>query len=1213
MHDGAIVFNTKIDNSDVEKDLKQTESKIRRAEESILKNENAKLPLVKQAEQLGATLDEAKRNLESIRNEMTAVQAAMAPGSDPSGYIDATVDYERVKASLDAQEKEVQDLQKEWDKVNDKVDAYDLKIKRSRDEIERSTAEAGRLRAKLGKGGNSLSGVFDKAEKSAHNFGKRILSIGMSAFVFNILSAGLRNAVSYMGKILQTNKQYRQDLARVKAALLAAFQPIYEFVLPGLLLVLKILTWILTAFGKFLAWLTGKDYGAMVNNAKDLYEEANAIESVGEAAKEAQKDLAGFDEINRLSKRQDISVDAGGIGKETVPDFDDLGTGLEDQLDRILERVLQIGAAFAAWKLTGGEFSLLGSLAFASLISDLDELWKYVKDFLENGPTFENVVGMISEFFGALGDVLVMAGKLEWGGAFKVLQGIGEMLIAINEMSEEGPNWDNVMLVVRGLSNFVIGLGALQGNLKLMGLGYFIQGVGEIIDILRENWEKIKEGDWSGVDKIDAIIAVVKTVGGLFLSFGIFSKIKGVAGSSKKIKDVATETGNVGGAMRSSLIPKLKEVAEALAWGVVIIAEVVAAAALIVGAIALLGWELEQVGKAWDPVAENGETILTAMGVGIALLASIGGVCYLLGTVGKTAALNIAIGMAVLAEIGIAAALFVAEIWLIGEGLARVADAWAPVLDNGDSVKTAILTGTVLLVAVGVAAAALGLATVASGGTIPAAIAIGTAMLVALGISFEGFVESIASVADCITNRLNPAMSRANNVLPELSTNMGNFVDYMEEFAEQVVRYTGATSIAGLASLVDMVVGWFAGDPIGRLSNEAEFIGIQASNLTQKLIVVNPEIQMAIDMVSDFHALVGRLNELLGVDITLSDGMYVNMTEVGMNLISGLAQGMIANQPVLLASLQATATSIQTGFIQQLQTMFTEFLTWQNTQFTMNGNLIALTYTTAASGVSAIFVAALMGQFATFFAYQRNQYGELRALILSTYKYGYTAGVMAGFITPTRANTASMVAYIRSLFTQLKSHIISSFNQAAAGARNAFSGLPSWFRSSVYNPIVSMLSSLNAQISSVISRASSARSYSSGFGGFFAKGGTLSSGWGIVGEAGPEIIRMVNGRAIITPLDIPYLATGAVLPANKPFMAMVGDQRHGTNIEAPLSVIQEAVAEVMGDQVSAMLAGFEAVVQAIQEKNMTVVVGDKDIGEANARYSSRMAIRRGNA
>lgn len=40
---------------------------------------------------------------------------------------------------------------------------------------------------------------------------------------------------------------------------------------------------------------------------------------------------------------------------------------------------------------------------------------------------------------------------------------------------------------------------------------------------------------------------------------------------------------------------------------------------------------------------------------------------------------------------------------------------------------------------------------------------------------------------------------------------------------------------------------------------------------------------------------------------------------------------------------------------------------------------------------------------------------------------------------------------------------------------------------------------------------------------------------------------------------IPYLAKGAVIPPNAPFMAMLGDQKNGTNIEAPLSTIQEAL------------------------------------------------------
>jgi hypothetical protein len=47
---------------------------------------------------------------------------------------------------------------------------------------------------------------------------------------------------------------------------------------------------------------------------------------------------------------------------------------------------------------------------------------------------------------------------------------------------------------------------------------------------------------------------------------------------------------------------------------------------------------------------------------------------------------------------------------------------------------------------------------------------------------------------------------------------------------------------------------------------------------------------------------------------------------------------------------------------------------------------------------------------------------------------------------------------------------------------------------------------------------------------------------------------------------VPQLANGAVLPANKPFLAMVGDQKNGTNIEAPLETIKQALSEVMAQQ-----------------------------------------------
>lgn len=49
-------------------------------------------------------------------------------------------------------------------------------------------------------------------------------------------------------------------------------------------------------------------------------------------------------------------------------------------------------------------------------------------------------------------------------------------------------------------------------------------------------------------------------------------------------------------------------------------------------------------------------------------------------------------------------------------------------------------------------------------------------------------------------------------------------------------------------------------------------------------------------------------------------------------------------------------------------------------------------------------------------------------------------------------------------------------------------------------------------------------------------------------------------------VSIPRLAQGAVIPPNREFLAVLGDQKSGTNIEAPLETIKQAVAEVLATQ-----------------------------------------------
>ena len=49
------------------------------------------------------------------------------------------------------------------------------------------------------------------------------------------------------------------------------------------------------------------------------------------------------------------------------------------------------------------------------------------------------------------------------------------------------------------------------------------------------------------------------------------------------------------------------------------------------------------------------------------------------------------------------------------------------------------------------------------------------------------------------------------------------------------------------------------------------------------------------------------------------------------------------------------------------------------------------------------------------------------------------------------------------------------------------------------------------------------------------------------------------------PLTIPALASGAVIPPNNPYLAVVGDQTSGTNIETPLQTMVDAFKQALAE------------------------------------------------
>lgn len=745
------------------------------------------------------------------------------------------------------------------------------------------------------------------------------------------------------------------------------FIPALNAVLPYAIALAKVIRLIANVISSLFGFkLPEVDYSGLSVGAGGAADMADNLGNAAKKAKELKTALLGIDELNVISPPEDSGAGSagagigggGGLGFK-LPEYDFLGDAITSKVDeivnkmkdwlgltedidswaelfdtrlgKILKGVIAVGTGLAAWKIAKnvlqfldkiknlkGFGNIFGSIGLMGFIADLAEFMRYFDDFVKNGATFRNVAGMLSEFAGMVGDALIMLGSLKVGGAFKVVQGIGEIVANIKDIADSGLNWDNALSVVRGLTNIAIGIGVFTGNIKLAAWSVALQGFTVVIREIATNWEAIKQGDWSGVDKVTLIVGGLELLGGLVVALDVFSKIKGIANvgqATTAVQTVTTATETLD-TTTSTLSPKLSSLAKNIGMGVLVLGEVAAGAIIFAGAIAVVGWELSKVTESWQPVIENAGTVAIAIGVGTGLLVGIGAATYALGTAGKTIALNVGIGTAILLELGVATGLFIVEVWAIGKGLNKIGEAWQPVLNNGETIAKGIGIGTGLLVGIGVVTAALGAATVASAGTLPLAIGLGTALLVELAAAFVLFTESLVAVANELSNRLSPALANLNTKLPTLTTDMSSFVDFMVAFAGEVVRYTGASAVSGLSATIDTIIDWFTQDPIDKLANEVETIAGQAKSLNDNLRVANPELQTAIRLMNSYTNFMDELDKIAGSGgtVKLSEGLKVNLKEVGANIVTGFNEGIKSKYSTIQSTIKTWGTDVQKWF-----------------------------------------------------------------------------------------------------------------------------------------------------------------------------------------------------------------------------------------------------------------------------------------------------------
>jgi hypothetical protein len=163
---------------------------------------------------------------------------------------------------------------------------------------------------------------------------------------------------------------------------------------------------------------------------------------------------------------------------------------------------------------------------------------------------------------------------------------------------------------------------------------------------------------------------------------------------------------------------------------------------------------------------------------------------------------------------------------------------------------------------------------------------------------------------------------------------------------------------------------------------------------------------------------------------------------------------------------------------------------------------------------------------------------------------------------------APVIAWLSELFEKIKVKI----GEAITGIQTAFGNLAKWFLENVWLPIENGLGSMLTGIK---------QGFESTFKGIkdFIKGiinniidfinrmieGIVFGINTVIGAANAvgELVGLPEIQSVTAP-KIPRLATGAVIPPNAEFLAVLGDQKSGKNIEAPADLIRQIIREEIG-------------------------------------------------
>lgn len=167
------------------------------------------------------------------------------------------------------------------------------------------------------------------------------------------------------------------------------------------------------------------------------------------------------------------------------------------------------------------------------------------------------------------------------------------------------------------------------------------------------------------------------------------------------------------------------------------------------------------------------------------------------------------------------------------------------------------------------------------------------------------------------------------------------------------------------------------------------------------------------------------------------------------------------------------------------------------------------------------------------------------------------------------ASLNTWMSTVKSLFTSFYANLTA---QTDSWAKNLQSTLDSMVASAkaAAASIAAALSSAKASSAGLSNLSSSTKSSGTGTGSGSGSSSSKSSSSAVTSAASTAVKTALSAvskvlSSVSSKVKVPAYATGSVLPANHPHLAIVGDQHKGTNIETQLSTMKTAFKQAMSE------------------------------------------------